>query len=248
LTRQIAGIKTGASIPMDTLKIKKGVNPVKKGFTLIELLIVVAIIAILAAIAVPNFLEAQVRAKVSRVRSDQRSLATAIESYYVDNNTYPLASRAGVPAFATGANANYNAALATALAQPPARVTALGAVPTFAARSNAAAQQFATLTTPIGYFTSYPADPFHNFRQATFNYAVDNTGNRWILISNGPDLIGGLVSGTANPAPYNGLNATTGTTLETLLGAGFNPETLTPFLYDPTNGTISAGDVIRLKQ
>jgi type II secretion system protein G len=61
----------------------------KKGFTLIELLIVVAIIAILAAIAVPNFLEAQVRAKVSRVKSDHRSLATAIESYYVDHGTYP---------------------------------------------------------------------------------------------------------------------------------------------------------------
>ena len=57
-----------------------------KGFTLIELLIVVAIIAILAAIAVPNFLEAQVRAKVSRVKADQRSMATAVESYMVDNN------------------------------------------------------------------------------------------------------------------------------------------------------------------
>ena len=59
------------------------------GFTLIELLIVVAIIAILAAIAVPNFLEAQVRAKVSRVREDARSLALALEAYFTDYNTYP---------------------------------------------------------------------------------------------------------------------------------------------------------------
>lgn len=65
-------------------------NPKISAFTLIELLIVVAIIAILAAIAVPNFLEAQTRAKVSRTRADARSVVTALESYAVDNNKYPI--------------------------------------------------------------------------------------------------------------------------------------------------------------
>jgi len=59
------------------------------GFTLIELLIVVAIIAILALIAVPNFLEAQTRSKVARMESDMRMLATAMESYHVDWGCYP---------------------------------------------------------------------------------------------------------------------------------------------------------------
>jgi len=60
-----------------------------RGFTLIELLIVVAIIAILALIAVPNFLEAQTRAKISRVQADMRSLTTAMEAYRVDHNMVP---------------------------------------------------------------------------------------------------------------------------------------------------------------
>jgi prepilin-type N-terminal cleavage/methylation domain-containing protein len=68
---------------------KQEEETMKRGFTLIELLIVVAIIAILAAIAVPNFLEAQVRAKVSRVKNDHRTLGTAFESYLVDHNHYP---------------------------------------------------------------------------------------------------------------------------------------------------------------
>ena len=54
------------------------------GFTLIELLIVVAIIGILAAIAVPNFLNAQIKAKISRSYSDMRSTLTAIEELRLD--------------------------------------------------------------------------------------------------------------------------------------------------------------------
>ncbi|MCG3199068.1 MAG: prepilin-type N-terminal cleavage/methylation domain-containing protein [Candidatus Omnitrophica bacterium] len=65
----------------------------QSGFTLIELLIVIAIILILIAIALPNFLEAQIRAKVTRVKADLRTVATALEAYFVDFTTYPPDSR-----------------------------------------------------------------------------------------------------------------------------------------------------------
>ena len=58
-------------------------------FTLIELLIVVAIIGILAAIAVPNFLNAQMRAKIASAESAMRSIDTALEMYRVDHGHYP---------------------------------------------------------------------------------------------------------------------------------------------------------------
>jgi general secretion pathway protein G len=61
----------------------------EKGFTLIELLIVVAIIGIIAAIAIPNLLNAIDRGKQKRTMADIRSIGTAVESYAVDNNRYP---------------------------------------------------------------------------------------------------------------------------------------------------------------
>ena len=63
-----------------------------KGFTLIELLIVVAIIGIIAAIAIPNLLNAIDRGKQKRTMADLRSIGTAIESYSIDNNVYPVAA------------------------------------------------------------------------------------------------------------------------------------------------------------
>ncbi|MEW6234911.1 MAG: prepilin-type N-terminal cleavage/methylation domain-containing protein [Candidatus Omnitrophota bacterium] len=61
----------------------------RRAFTLIELLIVVAIIGVLAAIAVPNFLNAQMRARIAKVQSDHKSLGTALEMYLLENNSYP---------------------------------------------------------------------------------------------------------------------------------------------------------------
>lgn len=62
-------------------------------FTLIELLIVIAIIAILAAIALPMFLSAEARARTARARSDMRTLASGLEQYNVDYNIYPRGNR-----------------------------------------------------------------------------------------------------------------------------------------------------------
>lgn len=113
-------------------------------FTLIELLIVVAIIAVLAAIAVPNFLEAQLRAKISRAKSDMRSIAVALESYCVDNNEYPVIDlNADKSAFPnnSGKWAGY---LKTTITPPSTILPAMCLV----------------LTTPVAYITTPPVDPF----------------------------------------------------------------------------------------
>jgi prepilin-type N-terminal cleavage/methylation domain-containing protein len=61
----------------------------RSGFTLIELLIVIAIILILIAIALPNFLEAQLRARVTKAKGEMRSIVTAMEAYNIDFRIYP---------------------------------------------------------------------------------------------------------------------------------------------------------------
>ncbi len=60
----------------------------KEGFTLIELMIVIAIIGILAAIAIPQFSAYRQRSYNSAAQSDIRNIATAQEAYYVDFSTY----------------------------------------------------------------------------------------------------------------------------------------------------------------
>jgi prepilin-type N-terminal cleavage/methylation domain-containing protein len=247
-----------------------------KGFTLIELLIVVAIIAILAAIAVPNFLEAQVRSKVSRAKTDMRTLATGLEAYYVDNNTYAASATNGdVGTLTTKGGFTVNSALAAS-----ATSTGGGAQHRLTFACFAGGAPF-TLTTPIAYLTSIPNDPFADTKGCVFGY-YDASDSGWITWSYGPDtdeknwdgqiqayLLASSWSGTAPATKMdyadtagNG-NTGTGSTPETM----YNPYMTNPnsvltagttraadkivseaFTYDPTNGTSSKGDVWRVKQ
>jgi type II secretion system protein G len=184
------------------------------GFTLIELLIVVAIISILAAIALPNFQQAQVRAKVARVESELRAIATALESYRVDNENYPPE--------------NY---------ESPLLVLVYGESGILAIPN---AIKLMPLTTPIAYITKLPTDIFdpgddslNQIEPHTYHYACKNDllypgaqffegkneENRrceWILQSYGPDK--GIDKGITTYWQF--------------------PR------YDPTNGTVSLGNIL----
>ena len=181
-------------------------NDKKIGFTLIELLIVVAIIAILAAIAIPNFLEAQVRSKVSRCKSDLRSIAVGMEAYRVDNSKYPPFIRNG--------------------------------------QALIWIQRLVPLSTPIAYLTSIPRDPFQFGMPRNIQFAPDiyqsykydgvecwpdaegwynmygrqNMGFKWEACGYGPDK------------DYDDYN------WQGLIPGGV-------VNYDPTNGSISDGDI-----
>jgi prepilin-type N-terminal cleavage/methylation domain-containing protein len=63
-----------------------------KGFTLIELMLVVTILGIIAAIAIPNFISMQDRANEGRVKANMHTLQTGVEDFAIQNNRYPLAA------------------------------------------------------------------------------------------------------------------------------------------------------------
>jgi len=211
----------------------------RRGFTLIELLIVVAIIAILAAIAVPNFLEAQLRSKVSRVKADMRSIAVALEAYAVDNNAYPITRLPGYYAtpLITGINAGVDGGIGNVpdLTTPVAYLTSVFImdpfVPPMASDQWGFVPQLRDATGPVSR-TIYYAN-ITEYRRLRSLAPVDV---QWILISFGPDMKRGPVPGVATPGAtmYSGI--TTGRTPA-------QEQYFVRALYDPTNGTVSGGDI-----
>lgn len=222
----------------------------RRAFTLIELLIVVAIIAILAAIAVPNFLEAQIRAKVSRVKSDARTLATAVEIYAVDNTKYPLRR-----------DKYDQPAAPSRLYYPPFDQKIMDTL------APAARVGLRSVTSPIAYITSLPVDVFNTPARALVNPAIGRSDclDYWdptqtdIMVrqvnSRNPfgqtgydGVAGGYVIISVGPDSYLGLSVDTGTGYPDQ-PSDFIDDHKNTFatIYDPTNGTVSKGNVMRFR-
>jgi prepilin-type N-terminal cleavage/methylation domain-containing protein len=186
------------------------------GFTLIELLIVVAIIAILAAIAVPNFLEAQTRSKVSRVKADLRTLTTAVEAYYVDNNGYPTGWDIIVNPAATASHSLF------LLSTPIAYITSGDLQDPFQEHRD---------DTPM--YTTLQWDPMTNDGDMISSYnQPEAKATWWIIFSVGPDKSSGFYAGE----PEFDVQAK-------VKNAGTAPADLIATIYDPTNGTTSVGNI-----
>jgi uncharacterized membrane protein len=162
---------------------------------------------------------------IPRVQSDIRSMGVAIEAYQVDNKAYPAwsantADAVCLPTLVSGGGI----VLPVTTFMSPARHPGLG-----------------TLTTPVAYMEHYPADPLAPIFGLTFAYYAtpphpsDGGKPGWIVWSAGPDRIYDLNRANIPQICKNTSN-----------GQAWNQ--IMPYLYDPTNGTDSAGDIVRVSE
>ena len=198
-----------------------------RAFTLIELLIVIAIILILISIALPNFLEAQIRAKLTRATAELRTLMAALESYQIDFRRYPLDDN-----------------------EVPTPLHLFGGQDI----NGADWYSFMVLTTPHQYLKTIPRDLFQDDTRSgyaeipylTYNYHEQKSlldprgtpgagrilrqyGISWVVFGIGPDK------------KWQIETVAELLIIQAILAAKSGGST---FTYSPTNGTTSLGDLI----
>jgi prepilin-type N-terminal cleavage/methylation domain-containing protein len=200
----------------------------RSAFTLIELLIVVAIIAILAAIAVPNFMEAQVRAKVSRVKNDFRTIVTACESYAVDFNKYPGYMVSGY--------------MITNLVTPGSSITSPVAYLSSVPLKDEFRVERPDQNNPEGYYQ------YFWYNDDAYTSTARRVVYRWQSlpqIGYPPRNAFSLVSWGPGRSQSQGEHLEYAPDFRGYIQSGNSIGATGPELYDATNGTISNGDIVR---
>ena len=234
---------------------------------LLTIIALVALVVVFKIAITPDLTNANWRGKVARCKADHRSLATALEAYYVDHNRYPdWTSLTGSREWTGKDGLGHINAFA-------GRESGAASIHSFRVRTASIRDPveghlnlFHTLTTPIAYISSIVPDPFATTNGASYGYY--SVRNGYIIYSFGPDHDEaanefGLIGDIDHALEDGSLCDVVTGALEKL----YNPNTSQPsitlvcgpmptwaeargtgaFTFDPTNGSSSEGDVWRVK-
>jgi len=216
------------------------------GFSLIELLIVIGIIAVIAAIAVPNFMAARTRASVARLKADMASTAKAMEAYAVDHDAYPPIS--GQVRLTTPTA--YIGSIPRSPFLEPAFMTEGGARRWETLPGNAPTWKLVTDSNiydplPLGS-DGEPANERADAEQACANNCEDTVYIKYAVFPNGQGITASLLDEYAGRSQWVLMSGGPDEDDETEeIVRGMRPiGQLGVALYDPTNGTVSSGDLL----
>ncbi len=212
----------------------------RKGFTLIELLIVVAIIGILAAIAVPNFLNAQNKAKLSRNMADLRAIYYGVEQMQMDTGHMLVDIW------------DYNTEEGKKIVQDVFH--GIGGV---SAAQRTPDMILAPLTSPIAYMTGIPQDPFLKNARDLSGRGLDVPLTTYVYVDEDPDIPGSDMFFTLfdrnDSVDVDRKVETIEEGRYAIIGAGpdgvlgnkhiSTSSSIVGIPFDPTNGQLSSGDI-----